>query len=158
MMHSTLRGAVFFLLILSATACDDSVLLDEHVRVKDEQWASSDVVRLETDIADTIHPYNLYINLRHAGSYRYSNLFLFLDTYMPDGGHARDTVELTLADERGQWLGEGMGDVRDNRILFKRGFVFPGSGHYRFELTQAMRVDPLPGIKDAGMCIELSGK
>jgi gliding motility-associated lipoprotein GldH len=158
MMHRILRGALLFLLALAATACDDSVLLDEHVRVKDEQWSSADIVRLETDIADTTHPYNLYINLRHAGSYRYSNLFLFLDTYMPDGGLARDTIELALADERGQWLGEGMGDVRDNRILFKSGFVFPRSGRYRFELTQAMRVDPLPGIQDAGMCIELSGK
>lgn len=113
---------------------------------------------MEAEITDTVSPHDIYINLRHSGSYRFSNLFLFMDTYTPGGQQARDTVELTLADDRGQWLGEGIGDVRDNRILFRKGFVFPAAGVYRFELAQAMRVDPLPGILDAGIRIEAVGR
>ena len=63
-----------------------------------------------------------------------------------------------LADEKGRWMGDGMGDLWDNRILFKKDFVFPHSGHYRFELEQAMRMDPLPGILDAGIRIEQAKK
>ena len=63
-----------------------------------------------------------------------------------------------LADERGQWLGDGMGDIWDNRILFKKDFKFPQTGKYRFELEQAMRINPLPGIMDVGMRIERADK
>jgi gliding motility-associated lipoprotein GldH len=49
-----------------------------------------------------------------------------------------------------------MGDIWDNRILFKRNFLFPESGTWHFELQQAMRVSPLPQIMDVGMRIEKS--
>ena len=54
----------------------------------------------------------------------------------------------------GRWLGDGLGDIFDNRILFKEGVKFPQAGEYRFELFQAMRINPLPGIMDAGIRIE----
>ncbi|MFM7726495.1 MAG: gliding motility lipoprotein GldH, partial [Flavobacteriales bacterium] len=98
--------------------------------------------------------YNIDINLRNAGSYSFSNLFLFMNTYTPDGALARDTIELVLADDQGQWKGDGMGDIWDNRILFKKDQRFPMPGTYRFELEQAMRIDPLPGVMDAGIRIE----
>ena len=40
------------------------------------------------------------------------------------------------------------------RVLFKKGVTFRQPGEYRFELIQAMRIDPLPGIMDAGIRIE----
>lgn len=109
---------------------------------------------MEATIEDTSASYDLYINVRNAGTYSFSNLFLFLNTYTPDGALARDTIELVLADEQGQWKGDGMGDIWDNRILFKRGQRFLLPGNYRFELEQGMRIDPLPGIMDAGVRIE----
>jgi gliding motility-associated lipoprotein GldH len=66
----------------------------------------------------------------------------------------RDTVELTLADASGKWLGSGMGDIWDNRVLFKQSFRFPEKGTYQFALEQAMRVDPLPQVMDVGIRIE----
>ncbi|MFM2135884.1 MAG: hypothetical protein RL021_1284 [Bacteroidota bacterium] len=156
--NSTVRTYGIFLLLsfLALTGCDRSAIVDEHIRIENESWSAGNVLKMEAEITDTVLPHDIYINLRHSGSYRFSNLFLFLDTYTPSGQHARDTVELTLADERGEWSGDGLGDVRDNRILFRKGFIFPASGTYRFELAQAMRVDPLPGILDAGIRIEHS--
>lgn len=139
---------------MALIACDPSAVIDEHIKLKDDAWKSDDIIRVEADITDTLQPHNIYINVRNAGSYAFSNLYLFLNTYTPDGKSARDTVELTLADEKGQWQGDGMGDIWDNRILFRKNFVFPRTGRYRFELEQAMRVDPLPGIMDAGIRIE----
>lgn len=139
-------------------SCDNSVLLDEHVKLDDNRWELNNVVKIEAEITDTVHPHNIYINVRNAGGYGFSNLYVFLNTYTPDGRMARDTVELILADERGEWLGDGMGDIWDNRILFKKNFIFPQPGKYRFELEQAMRMNPLPGIMDIGICIENSEK
>jgi gliding motility-associated lipoprotein GldH len=79
-----------------------------------------------------------------------------MNTTFPDGKLDRDTLEIMLAGKDGKWLGEGLGDIWDNRILFKKNVSFPLKGEYRFELTQAMRLDPLPGIMDVGMRVERS--
>ena len=147
-------AAIFLIMLISA--CDRNVVFEQNVKMDDNRWNVNQPVKLEADIQDTISQHNIYINVRNAGGYAFSNLFLFLTTTMPDGKTARDTVELTLADANGKWLGDGMGDIWDNRILFKRNFRFPMSGIYKFELQQAMRLNPLPQIMDAGIRIEKS--
>ena len=120
----------------------------------DNKWEMNNIVKLDAEIKDTTSLHNIYINIRNAGGYQFSNLYLFLTTGTPQGEEARDTLELTLADDHGKWLGDGSGDIWDNRILFKRKFRFPEAGVYHFELQQAMRVNPLLQIMDAGMRIE----
>jgi gliding motility-associated lipoprotein GldH len=66
----------------------------------------------------------------------------------------RDTVEIMLATPEGKWMGKGLGDLWDNQILFKRNVTFPEPGEYKFEITHAMRANPLTGILDGGMRIE----
>jgi len=67
-----------------------------------------------------------------------------------------------LADEKGNWLGSGAGDLWDNSILFKKNTKFPLKGKYTFTFEQAMRygdqaaIDPLPFILDVGITIEKS--
>ena len=117
-------------------------------------WDKNNILKFDVDITDTVSPDNIYINVRNASQYQFNNLFLFLTTHVPNGNvAARTLVELTLADEKG-WLGDGAGDIWDNRILFKKNFRFPHSGKYIFELEQAMRLNPLPLIMDAGIRIE----
>ena len=130
------------------------MVFEKNTVIPDNKWEMNNIVKLEAEIKDTISLNNIYINVRNAGGYQYSNLYLFLTTRTPHAGEARDTVELPLADERGKWYGNGSGDIWDNRILFKRNFRFPESGVYHFELQQAMRVNPLPQIMDVGMRIE----
>ena len=161
MMNTALRlpfSITICLLVIGFSSCDTAVVIDEHVKLDDNRWELNNVVKIEAAITDTVQPQNIYINVRNAGSYGFSNLYVFLNTYTPNGQMARDTVELILADERGEWLGDGMGDIWDNRILFKKNFVFSQAGTYRFELEQAMRMNPLPGIMDVGICIEAAEK
>ncbi len=152
MQVKTLLIPVLFILFL--TACDKKVVFEENVKLPENRWEQNNAILLQADIQDTILPHNLYINVRNAGGYQFSNLFLFFTTQSPSGKRERDTVELTLADPSGKWLGDGSGDIYDNRILFKRNFRFPEKGVYQFHLEQAMRVDPLPQIMDAGIRIE----
>ena len=143
-----------FSFILLLTSCDQNVVFEDNVKLPDNRWEIKNIVTLSTEIKDTINPHNIYINVRNAGGYQFSNLFVFLTTQTPAGTAARDTVELTLADASGKWLGEGLGDIWDNRLLFKSNFKFPQTGNYTFMLEQAMRVDPLPQIMDVGIRIE----
>lgn len=141
-----------FLFFLSS--CDRKVVFEKNVKLPENRWEMNNIISLEAEIKDTVSLHSIYINVRNAGGYQFSNLYLFLTTHTPKGEEARDTVELTLADDHGKWLGDGSGDIWDNRILFKRNFRFPQAGTYRFELQQAMRVNPLPQIMDAGLRIE----
>ncbi len=117
-------------------------------------WDAEKPLVFQTVITDTINPVNVYLNIRNAGAYPFSNIFLFLNTRFPQGQIDRDTVEIMLATPEGKWLGNGLGDIWDNQVLFKSNVRFPQKGEYRFELTQAMRMNPLPGIMDAGLRIE----
>ena len=148
---------MFCLLVLSVCwiGCTDNLtLFEENKSIAEANWDSEEVFKFETSIPDTINGYNVYLNLRNAGNYPYSNIFLFVNTYFPSGTIDKDTVEIMLASPDGKWMGKGLGDIWDNRILFKRNVTFPEKGNYRFEISQAMRLNPLPGITDAGMRIE----
>ena len=143
------------ILSLLLTSCDKNRVFEQNKEIPDMMWDQNNTLKFEPDstLLDTVTPYNIYINVRIASQYQFSNLFLFLTTKLPDGKAARDTVELTLADDKG-WLGDGSGDIWDNRMLFKKNFRFPQTGKYVFELQQGMRLNPLPLIMDAGIRIE----
>jgi gliding motility-associated lipoprotein GldH len=135
-------------------SCEDNRFFEEYVSIPNSTWNASEQAQFEVNILDTTAQYDFYINIRNTASYPYSNLFLFINTFFPDGRASRDTVEIFLADKEGKWLGEGSGNIYDNRVLFKRNVIFPLSGTYRFEVEQAMRQESLPEIMDVGLRIE----
>ena len=66
-----------------------------------------------------------------------------------------------MAEPDGSWLGEGFGDLKENKLWYKENIQFNETGTYTFKVKQAMRrngdVDPisdLEGIKDVGLRIE----
>jgi len=145
---------LIFCLILLIAACDSNRYFEENQTIKDHDWYIESPLVFLVPVTDTASAYNVYINVRNAGYYRYSNLYLFVNTTLPGGQLQRDTLECLLAAPDGKWLGDGLGDIWDNRIMFKRNVGFPEPGEYKFELIQAMRVNPLSGIMDAGIRIE----
>ncbi len=155
------KFAVFIFLgcfIIALTGCDPARVFEENKKINNNEWDQGTPLSFQVPVTDTALSYNVYINIRNAGFYRFSNLYLFINTVFPGGQLQRDTLECILAAPDGRWLGEGIGDIWDNRILFKSGVQFPQKGEYRFEIIQAMRTNPLPGIMDAGIRIEKSVK
>ena len=110
----------------------------------------------DVPVSDTVNKYNIFITVRNTSNYSFNNLYLFIDINSPMKITERDTMECILADADGKWLGNGLGDLWDNKILFKRNVKFQKTGIYEFILNQAMRVDSLPMITDAGLSIEKS--
>lgn len=149
-----MRLIYLFAVLFILTGCDSNRLFEENLAVKDHEWYVESSLEFLVPVTDTASLYNVFVNVRNAGYYRYSNLYLFINTTLPGGQLQRDTLECILAAPDGRWLGDGLGDIWDNRVLFKRNVKFPVEGEYKFELIQAMRVNPLPGIMDAGIRIE----
>lgn len=144
---------LFPAILIFMSACGPHSFYDNTKNLPGDVWKSDQVVRFDVNLEDTNSICKFYLNLRHKTDYRYSNLFLFINTTFPDGREARDTVECILADPSGKWLGKGISNIRDNQILLRRGIRFQQQGTYIFEFEQAMREPELQGIMDIGLRI-----
>ena len=135
-----------------ASCADDS--FEERTVIPEAEWAQENRVAFDVDIKDTISRYVFGLEFRHLENYRYSNLFVFLHTRMPNGNLTHDTIECTLATPEGRWIGKGSGSMRDLRVPLNENLCFPLKGTYHFEIEQAMREPVLKGISDIGLFIE----
>lgn len=127
---------------------------NKRIVIPEAEWRQENRIAFDADINDTISSYVFGIGLRHLENYRYSNLFVFLHTRMPNGNITHDTIECTLATPEGRWLGKSSGSMRDMVIPLNDNLKFPLSGPYHFEIEQAMREPVLKGISDIGLFIE----
>jgi len=140
--------------VIFCLSCDSSRIYEKNVPVNNGSWSRYEPLVFKVNIEDTISANNFYINLRYSADYRFSNIFLFIDTYFPDGNYTRDTIEYILAGADGKWFGKGLGKIKENRILLKQNVIFPQKGVYEFRFEQAMRMENLEGIEDVGIRIE----
>ena len=135
-------------------SCNKGTMYKKYTTIPDNIWDMKAPVTFTVPVNDTTSFYNIFINVRNADNYAFSNLYLFIDITSPMHTAQRDTFECVLADPNtGKWRGEGLGDIWDNKIYFKT-VRFPRSGDYNFTYTQAMRIDKLPMIMDVGLSIE----
>ena len=145
--------AFLLLLVLTLAGCTSNSF-NKRTVIPEAEWRQEDRVAFDVDVSDTLSGYVFGIGLRHLENYRYSNLFVFLHTRMPNGNLTHDTIECTLATPEGRWIGKGSGSMRDLLIPLNENLQFPLSGTYHFEIEQAMREPVLKGISDIGLYIE----
>lgn len=146
------RHSLIVLLLMSS--CDSSMVFEASENLKGASWGKNDVLHYQVNITDTTGIHTVLITTRNLGSYRYSNLFLFINTTSPTGAQLIDTLEISLADAGGEWKGSGLGDLYYLRTPWRSQVRFPFPGVYSFSITQGMREDELKGIGDVGIRIE----
>lgn len=112
---------------------------------------------------DSTVTHNMFINIRNDDSFPFSNLFLITELESPDGNTLKDTLEYRMAEPTGEWLGKGLGGVKESKLWFRENIVFPDSGVYKVNISHAMRkngdvegLHTLKGITDVGLEIEKS--
>lgn len=140
--------------VLSFLSCSNNVVFSKYQTFENNEWHAKDKAVFDVDITDTQTLNNINLMVRHADSYPYNNVFLFVTTNYPDGKVLTDTMEIILANQKGEWLGSGAGDIFDFKVPVKKNVRFPLAGKYKFTFEQGMRVDPLPMIMDLGFEIE----
>ena len=158
-----LKGLIVLLLGILLVSCDGQAVISAYKSTDNGLWNKDSVIRFTFQAPDTLQPYNMFINIRNDQTYPYSNLFLIAELGFPNGVVARDTLEYEMAARDGQWLGSGQGSLKENKLWYKENVVFPNSGVYTLELSQAMRkngqvdgIVELEGITDVGYQIEKS--
>ncbi len=138
---------------LSLSSCDRGAIFDSFKHVKDVEWKWDDPVSFTVPVTDTSGLYNILIQLRHTTDYPLSNLYMFVDLEGPSGQMHRDTINFTLAENSGKWIGRGVGNIRELDYLYRANTRFPEKGDYHFSLEQAMRLPVVP-VSEVGLRVE----
>ncbi|MCK9617373.1 MAG: gliding motility lipoprotein GldH [Lentimicrobiaceae bacterium] len=145
---------ISFSCVLLLFACTPKPLLDKTANVDEKGWKPDAALQFSVEVTDLTALHNFYVTIRNTTDYKYSNIYLFIQTQFPNQKFSKDTVECLLANANGKWKGKGWGKIKDNRFLVKQDFRFPVKGIYTFYIRQAMRDKELVGIKNLGINIE----
>jgi gliding motility-associated lipoprotein GldH len=143
---------------LQWSACSlPSDVFEKDVVIPGHQWASSFKPRVDFTIqaADTAGRYNVYLVLRHSDAYQYNNIWIKGTVQEPGDSVSRtQRFDLTLATNEKGWLGSGMDDIYEHRVLIQPETKFSRPGTYSFTLEQIMRDDPLLHVFNVGVRVE----
>lgn len=151
LLHIAVASASLFFV-----SCRNNVVFSKYESFENNEWFAKNKVSFDLEMTDANSLHDISVMVRHADAYPYSNLYLFLTTTYPDGKVTLDTLECILANPKGEWMGNGAGDIFDITIPLKQSTRFPLTGKYNFTFEQAMRTDPLPLIMDFGFEIKKS--
>ncbi|CAI8380044.1 MAG: Gliding motility lipoprotein GldH [Polaribacter sejongensis] len=153
---SIVLGALFLMF-----SCTDKTGFNTYKSVATEGWKANEKVMFEFDVKDTISPKNLFINIRNNSEYAYSNLYIITELIFPNETTIIDTLQYEMADEMGRFLGNGLTEIKENKLFYKENKTFLIPGKHLFNVRHAMRkngdVNPiafLKGIQEVGFSIE----
>lgn len=142
------------ILLLAGGCSDRNTIIDQNNEVSDHNWGYPDKYKYQATIADNSIAYNLYLNLRVTGNYKYSNIFVLITTVGPDKKTTVKRHEFTLAAKDGEWYGKGSGNLYSYQMPFLTDYKFPEKGVYTFYIEQNMRDNPLKEVSDVGLRVE----
>ena len=130
MMQNLVLIGIIFMFI----SCDNSIVFEKYKSFQNQEWNTDSLVKFEYFINDTITKHKCILKIRHSVDYDFQNLFLFIYSDL-----SKDTTELLLADKKGKWIGNGVGDIREVEIILENEKVYTNKGKHTFMIEQAMR-------------------
>lgn len=148
------RKCTVFLGFLVLFSCQEQPIYEKYLSVNAQGWHADSTAKFEVSIEDTTAAYVVVFNLRANDNYPYSNLYLFREIKSEGGLEYQDTALVTLADQYGRWLGDGLGELKTfSRPYRAQPLLFKRQGKYTFSFTHAMRHEVLQGVEDVGLTL-----
>ena len=151
---------LFFLFfpVLFFGSCMSSPYYQKSITIPGNEWSYKFQPSFKFEIKDTAALYDLYFIIRHTEAYPYSNIWLKVKTKLPgDTLFEESHVEIPLAEKSGKWLGKGMGEIWEQRLILGTKWTFKNPGMCEIKLEQNMRIDPLPDVLNVGIRVEHLG-
>lgn len=139
-------------------SCNSGLVYEKYFEIEGKGWKYIEPITFEVEVDDISKTYDLYVNVRHTNDYPYSNLWMMMYSYPPDGEATQNRMELRLAYPDGKWIGNGLGANITHEIRVKHKFAFPMKGTYVFTLQHDMREQIVPALSHVGIRIEASGE
>jgi gliding motility-associated lipoprotein GldH len=144
---------IWFLAIVLSFACNrEDVVQSSFEEIPSQGWHADSIVSFNFDHDSGTDVYEVVMHLRHDATYPYSNLFLFRRVLLEGKEQFSDTVQVTMADVYGNWNGEGIGQLKELDLPYRKQYLrIDGEGIYTFEFQQGMRDVNLKGIRNLGL-------
>jgi len=140
--------------VVAMAGCMPSPYYQKDYSVPQNEWTYNFKPVFKFDISDTTVSYNLMFIVRHTNAYPFSNIWLNVYHKQPgDSSFTRTRVEVPLAEPSGKWLGRGMGEISEQRMLLDQ-LHLNRPGKYEMRLEQDMRINELPEILQVGLRLE----
>ena len=132
---------IFVFLSLLLLVCCNTNTESSYSVFEEDSWHADSIITLNHIVVDTITKQNLYLKIRHTTDFEYQNIFLFVDFQ-----EKRDTIEVTLSEKNGKWLGSGFGDIKEVEYCFAKEIIFNSKKTSNVTVEQAMRYGDQPVI------------
>ncbi|NNF31560.1 MAG: gliding motility lipoprotein GldH [Flavobacteriaceae bacterium] len=141
-------------------SCNQAIVVSD-THTMPGYWDKDEKIEFIIPQLDSLKQYNVFVNIRNTNDYPFNNLFIIVSMEFPYGKTIVDTLEYKMAYPNGEWMGEGIGNVKDNKLWYKENVSFFEDGNYNITITHAVRnngevegVSRLEGITDVGYSIE----
>ena len=145
---------IFSFFVLTAMACQTIPLYEQVTIHPEHQWESKDAKGYTFNIEDSNAYYKIYFVIRHHNAYHYKNIWLQVNTKAAGDSLQKQTININLADDMNGWLGSGMDDIYDHRVLINSKPIKLPKGIFTISTQQIMREDPLQNILTTGIRVE----
>ncbi len=141
-------------------SCQNNVVMQQTKDINQAIWHRDSIVSMQFKPQDTVQTYDLSFLIRNDNKYPYANIFLIAK--MTDKRREIiDTLEYAMADEKGNWLGSGIWDLKESKLIYKKKYKFKDTlpvtisvGHAVRKTGQILGDEEVPGIKTIGIIIE----
>ncbi len=154
-----LKFLISNLIFWNLLSCVDSkaIRIDKEIL---NGWDLEEPIKFEIiDTIDFISNISFYV--RNNNDYPFSNIFLIASLKSNQRVYETDTLEYMMANNKGEWLGEGFSSIKESKLSWKRNWKPFFSPPYIIEIKQANRKigqiigdKTLHGIVSLGLSIE----
>ena len=155
---SRINSLLAIIMMLLLVSCNGSLIYTDVAEMPDSAWNLFNNPDFSFPVNDTTKNTNIFFTIRTGSRYPYRNIFLFVTTKAPDGKSITDTLEYEIADEKGNWLGKGFGDIHELKLPFRQNVYFPRKGTNHLIIRHGMRTEDLKGVYDIGLTVEKHSK
>lgn len=134
-------------------SCEDNAFYQKSFGFKNNIWSQNVKPKFVVEFQDTTKLYDFILTLRTTTDYKYSNLWIFLNSKPPVGESVREPYEIKTTFPDGNWIGKETGTVVEHQLVFKRRRL-PFKGKYQFIIEQAITQKTIDEVLDISLRIE----
>ena len=145
-----MRKAILIAIIsLILVGCRQDVVYSHFESIPTTGWDADSAKVFYPTLEDSLGDYEILIHIRHTDRYAYQNLWMFVDLNADSVLLRRDTIEVQMANARGEWVSKGI--TQHTLPIIYLDQVSLDSGSYTVHIQQGMREEKLRGISEVGL-------
>lgn len=151
-MKTKLKYFVLFVLFGIFTSCSEELYFDKVYSFNDNEWSQRVKPSFIVDIKDASTEYVFTVTLRTTTDYKYSDLWIYMNTVTPDGKKSREPFKIEITNPDGSWKGIKTGTIVEHHLQFGKNRL-PMKGKYIFTLEQGITNSKIDEVLDIGLSV-----